>query len=206
MRQISAQLVQELRKRTGAGMMACKTVLQQTDCDLDKAVEVLRKQGIAKAESRETRTAAEGRIGSYVHHNGKMAAMVEVNCETDFVARTDVFQELVRYLAEHVAAAAPLAVEWSDIPLAVVAERRGVFERQVRASGKPEGMIEKIVAGKLEAWAGDVVLLRQAWIREPKKVIGDVVSEYSARLGEAVRVKRFERFSVGEEADSSDES
>lgn len=198
MTEITAQLVLELRRRTGAGMMACKAVLQQTECDLDKAVEVLRKQGIAKAESRETRSTGEGRIGSYVHHNGKIAAMVEVNCETDFVARTGVFQQLVRHLAEHIAAAAPIAVEWSDIPVAVVAARRGVFERQVRASDKPEAMIERIVAGKLEAWAGDVVLLQQAWIREPKRTVADLVSETAARLGEAVRVRRFVRFAVGD--------
>ena len=199
MTQITAQQVQELRRRTGAGMMACKSVLTTTSGDLDRAVEMLRKEGIAKAESRTVRVTGEGRIGSYVHHNGRIAAIVEVNCETDFVARTDEFQTLVRNLAEQVAAAAPLAIEWSELPPAVVLERRREYERQVRASDKPEALVERIVSGRLDAFAREVVLVQQAWIRDAGKTIGELVSETSAVLGEAVSVRRFARFVVGED-------
>jgi elongation factor Ts len=199
MSQITAQLVQELRRRTGAGMMACKSVLTATAGDLDRAVEVLRKQGIAKAESRESRTTGEGTIGFYLHHNGKIAALVELDCETDFVARTDEFRTLARLLAEQVAAADPLAVEGSGVPPSVIAERRSSFERQVRASGKPEALVEQIVSGKIEAYLREVVLLQQSCIREPKRVVADLVAETAAQLGERIVVRRFVRYVVGAE-------
>ncbi|MEO8621777.1 MAG: translation elongation factor Ts [bacterium] len=204
MSQITAQLVQELRRRTGAGMMACKSVLTGTDGDIDRAVEVLRKQGIAKAESRESRTTGEGTIGFYVHHNGKIAAMVELNCETDFVARTDEFRMLARLLAEQVAATDPIAVESTGVPLSVMADRRGAYERQVRASGKAEALVPQIVSGKIDAYLREVVLLQQSWIREPKRVVADLVADATAQLGERIVVKRFVRFAVGAESGSRD--
>ncbi|MEP6989458.1 MAG: elongation factor Ts [bacterium] len=199
---ITSTQVQELRRRTGAGMMACKAVLSATGGDIDRAVEVLRKQGIAKAESRETRPVGEGTIGSYVHHTSRIGAMVALACETDFVARTEAFRTLARQLAEQVAAAAPLAIEFGGVDPSVVAERRTAYEQQVRASGKPEALVAQIVAGKLAAFAKDVVLLEQAWIREPKKAIGELVAECSARLGERIVVQRITRFELGDPASS----
>jgi len=195
----TAKDVQELRQRTGAGMMDCKKALEETKGNMDAAVEYLRTKGIAKAEKRMGREAKEGLVGSYPHHNGKLGVLVEVNCETDFVARNPEFQQLVRQLAEHIAAAAPLAVDKDAVPADKVEKERRIFEEQVRASGKPENMIDKIVTGKVEAYYKDVALLHQAWVREPKKTIGDLVKETSAKLGEAIQVRRFVRFQLGEE-------
>jgi elongation factor Ts len=195
---ISAKDVQELRARTGAGMMDCKKALEEANGDIDKAVENLRKRGVAKAEKRAGRTTSEGVIGSYVHHNGKIAVLVELNCETDFVARNEEFQQLARYLAEHIAAAAPIAVDKDQVPKEKIEQERRIFTEQVRQSGKPEHMIEKIVDGKIEAFYKDVALLHQAWVRDPKKTIGDLVKELSAKTGENVQVRRFVRYQLGE--------
>lgn len=194
----TAKDVQELRQRTGAGMMECKRALQETDGNIDKAVEYLRTKGIAKAEKRSGKATSEGAIGSYVHHNGKIAVLVELNCETDFVARTDDFKELARTVAEHVAAAAPLGLDRDSVPSEKVESERRIFAEQVRESGKPEHLIDKIVEGKVEAYYKDVALLHQAWVRDPKKTIGDLVKETGARLGENVQVRRFVRFQLGE--------
>ncbi|HEX5580779.1 MAG TPA: translation elongation factor Ts [Gemmatimonadaceae bacterium] len=194
----TAKDVQELRQRTGAGMMDCKKALQENDGNIEKAIEYLRTKGIAKAEKRAGRQTSEGVIGSYVHHNGKIAVLVELNCETDFVARTDDFKELARLVAEHVAAAAPLGVDKDSVPSEQVEKERAIFAEQVRASGKPENLIEKIVDGKVEAYYKDVALMHQAWVREPKKTIGDLVKETSAKLGEAIQVRRFVRYQLGE--------
>jgi elongation factor Ts len=195
---ISAKDVQELRARTGAGMMDCKKALEETNGDIDKAVENLRKRGVAKAEKRAGRTTSEGTIGSYVHHNGKIAVLVELNCETDFVARNEEFQQVARYLAEHVAAAAPIAVDKDQVPKEKIEQERRIFTEQVRQSGKPENMIEKIVEGKIEAFYKDVALMHQAWVRDPKKTIGDLVKELSAKTGENIQVRRFVRYQLGE--------
>ena len=194
----TAKDVSELRARTGAGMMDCKKALQETNGDMEKAVEYLRTKGIAKAEKRLGKETSEGVIGSYVHHNGKLAVLVELNCETDFVARTDDFKNLARAIAEHVAAAAPLGVDRDSVPSDTVERERAIFVEQVRASGKPENLIEKIVEGKVEAYYKDVALLHQAWVREPKKSIGDLVKETSAKVGENIVVRRFARFQLGE--------
>ena len=198
MAKFTAKDVQELRNRTGAGMMDCKKALEETDGNIDKAVEFLRTSGAAKAEKRAGRAAGEGLVGYYVHHNGKIGVLVELNCETDFVARTQDFQDLARYLAEHVAAAAPIAVSKDQVPADKVAQERRIFTEQVRQSGKPENMIEKIVDGKVEAYYKDVALMHQAWVRDPKKTIGDLVKEVSAKTGENVQVKRFVRYQLGE--------
>jgi elongation factor Ts len=190
--------VQELRQRTGAGMMECKKALQETNGNMDKAVEYLRTKGIAKAEKRVGKETSEGVIGSYVHHNGKVAVLVELNCETDFVARTDDFKNLARSIAEHVAAAAPLGVDKDSVPSDTVERERAIFSEQVRASGKPENLIEKIVEGKVEAYYKDVALLHQAWVREPKKTISDLIKETSAKVGENIQVRRFVRYQLGE--------
>ncbi|HVD04612.1 MAG TPA: translation elongation factor Ts, partial [Gemmatimonadaceae bacterium] len=162
----TAKDVQELRQRTGAGMMDCKKALEETKGNIELAIELLRKKGIAKAEKRAGRAASEGQIASYIHHNGKVGVMVELNCETDFVARTDDFKNLAKTIAEHIAAAAPLGVDKDAVPQDKVDKERRIFEEQVRASGKPENMIEKIVSGKVESYYKDVALVHQAWVRE----------------------------------------
>ena len=194
----SAKDVQELRARTGAGMMDCKKALEESGGNIDKAVEYLRKTGAAKAEKRAGRTATEGVIGHYLHHNGKIAVLVELNCETDFVARNEEFVQVARYLAEHVAAAAPMAVDKDQIPPEKVEQERRIFIEQVKQSGKPANMIEKIVDGKIEAYYKDVALLHQAWVRDPKKTVGDLVKELSAKTGENIQVRRFVRYQLGE--------
>ena len=194
----TAKDIAELRARTGAGMMDCKNALEETNGDIDKAVELLRKRGVAKAEKRAGRTTREGVIGNYVHHNGKIAVLVEVNCETDFVARNEEFQQVARQIAEHIAAAAPIAVDKDQVPPDKIEQERRIFTEQVRQSGKPENMIEKIVDGKVEAYYKDVALLHQAWVRDPKKTIGDLVKELSAKTGENIQVRRFVRYQLGE--------
>jgi len=195
---ITAKDVAALRERTGAGMMDCKKALEETGGDLDKSVELLRSKGAAKAEKRSGRQTKEGVIGSYIHHNGKIAVLVEINCETDFVARTDDFQQLGKQLAEHIAAAAPLAVDKDQVPQDKVESERRIFVEQVRAEGKPEHMIDKIVEGKIQAFYKDVALMHQMWVRDPKKSIGDLVKEVSAKTGENVQVRRFVRYQLGE--------
>jgi elongation factor Ts len=195
---ITAKDVADLRARTGAGMMDCKKALEETGGNMDKAVEWLRAKGAAKADKRADRKAGEGVIGSYIHHNGKVAVLVEVNCETDFVARTDDFKDLGKSLAEHIAAAAPIAVDKDDVPKEKIESERRIYEQQVRESGKPENMIAKIVDGKVEAYYKDVCLLYQPWVREPKKTIGDLVKEVAAKTGENIKVRRFVRYQLGE--------
>ena len=195
---VSPKDVKELRDRTGAGMMDCKKALEETGGNIDKAVEYLRKTGAAKAEKRSGRTTSEGVIGHYLHHNGKIAVLVELNCETDFVARNEEFQQTAKYIAEHIAAAAPIAVDKDAIPADKVEQERRIFTEQVKQSGKPANMIEKIVDGKIEAYYKDVALLHQAWVREPKKTVGDLVKELSAKTGENIQVRRFVRYQLGE--------
>jgi elongation factor Ts len=195
---ISAKDVAALRERTGAGMMDCKKALEETNGDADKAVELLRSKGASKAEKRAGRQVKEGMIANYIHHNGKIAVLVELNCETDFVARTEDFQQLGRWIAEHVAAAAPIAVDKDQVPQEKVDSERRIFVEQVKAEGKPEHMIDKIVEGKVQAYYKDVALMHQAWVREPKKTIGDLVKEVSAKTGENVQVRRFVRYQLGE--------
>jgi elongation factor Ts len=195
---INAKDVAALRERTGAGMMDCKKALEETNGEIDKAVELLRSRGAAKAEKRAGRQTKEGMISSYIHHNGKIAVLVELNCETDFVARTEDFQQLGKWLAEHIAAAAPMAVDKDQVPQEKVDSERRIFVEQVKAEGKPEHMIDKIVEGKVQAFYKDVALMHQAWVREPKKTIGDLVKEVSAKTGENVQVSRFVRYQLGE--------
>jgi elongation factor Ts len=196
---VTAQSVQELRARTGAGMMDCKKALEEAHGDMDKAAELLRARGAAKAEKRAGKVAREGLVGSYIHHNGKVGVLVEVNCETDFVARNPEFHALVRHVAEHIAAAAPVAVDKDLVPADRVERERRIFEEQVRTSGKPAQVIEKIVTGKLEAFYRDVALLHQAWVREPKKTVGELVQELSAKVGERIVIRRFTRYQLGDE-------
>jgi elongation factor Ts len=195
----SAKDVQELRQRTGAGMMECKRALEETGGDMEKAVDYLRTRGIAKAEKRTGKQTSEGLVSSYIHHNGRIGVLVEVNCETDFVARTDDFKTLARELALHIASAAPVAVDKDGVPQDKLERERAIFEEQARASGKPDAIVQKMVDGKVESYYKEVALLHQPWVREPKKSVGDLVKEASARLGEHIQVRRFVRFQMGEE-------
>ena len=195
----TAKDVQELRQRTGAGMMECKRALEETGGNMEQAVENLRKKGIAKADKRVGKQTSEGQVTSYIHHNGKVGVLVEVNCETDFVARTDDFKTLAREIALHIASAAPLSVDKDGVPSDAVDREKRIFEEQARESGKPENIIAKMVEGKVESYYKEVVLLSQPWVREPKKTIGDLVKEASARVGENIQVRRFVRFQMGEE-------
>lgn len=195
----TAKDVQELRQRTGAGMMECKRALEEANGDKELAAENLRKKGIAKADKRVGKQTSEGQVTSYIHHNGKVGVLVEVNCETDFVARTDDFKTLAREIALHIASAAPVAVDKDGVPAEAVERERRIFEEQARESGKPENIIAKMVEGKVESYYKEVVLLSQPWIREPKKTIGELVKEASARVGENIQVRRFVRFQMGEE-------
>lgn len=196
---ITAKEVADLRARTGAGMMDCKKALTESGGDMDKAIELLRKSGAAKADKRVGRETKEGLIGHYLHHNGKVAVLVEVTCETDFVARTDDFKGLAKTLAEHIAAAAPLAVDESGIAADVLDRERRLAEEQAKESGKPEAIVSKIAEGKVQAFLKDVTLLNQPWVREPGKTIGELVKEVSAKTGEAVTVRRFVRYQLGGE-------
>lgn len=195
---ITAEQVKELRERTGAGMMECKRALEETGGDLEAAVDVLRARGAAKAAKRAGREAREGAIGSYVHMGGKIGVLVEVNCETDFVARTEDFQTLVRDLAMHIAAANPLAVTAEEIPAEVVERERAIYREQIKNEGKPEHLWDKIAEGKLKKFFQDNALMLQAFVKDPDKTVGQLVTEVSARTGENIVVRRFVRFALGE--------
>ncbi|MGD2067883.1 MAG: translation elongation factor Ts [Gemmatimonadota bacterium] len=195
---ISAQQVKQLRDRTGAGMMDCKKALQETDGDMEKAVDLLRTRGAAKVAKRESKAANEGAIGTYVHHSGKVGVMVELNCETDFVANTEDFQNLARELAMHVAASRPVAVSADEIPAADVERERNVYMEQVKVEGKPEHIRAKIVEGKLGKWFKEVALLSQPYVKDPDKTVEQLVTDVSAKVGEKIEVARFARFEVGQ--------
>jgi elongation factor Ts len=195
---VSAKEVKELRDRTGAGMMDCKKALTETNGDIEAAIDLLRSKGTAKAAKRAERSANEGTIGSYVHMGGRIAVMVELNCETDFVANTEAFQTLARDLAMHIAAASPVSVSEADVPAEIVERERGVYLEQVRNEGKPENIQEKIVEGKLRKFFEDVTLLKQPFVKNPDQTIEDLIIEVSAKTGEKIEVARFARFAVGE--------
>ncbi|MEO8576187.1 MAG: translation elongation factor Ts [Gemmatimonadales bacterium] len=195
----TAKDVMSLRQRTGAGMMEAKRALEETKGDMDKAAEALRVKGIAKADKRSGKQTSEGVITSYIHHNGKVGVMVEVNCETDFVARTDDFKTLAREIALHIASAAPIAIDKDGVPIEKVEAERRIAESQAKASGKPENIVQRMVEGKVESYYKDNCLIYQPWIREPKKSIADLIKETSAKVGENIQVRRFTRYQMGEE-------
>jgi elongation factor Ts len=196
---ISADLVKKLRDRTGAGMMECKAALQEANGDLEEAATILRKRGLAHAAKKSGRATSEGLIGSYIHLGGKIGVLVELNCESDFVARTDDFQSLLRELALQVAAASPEYVRREDVPADVLDRERAIYRAQMEGSGKPPQVIDKIVEGKLNAYYEQAVLLDQPSIRDPKTTVGQLVQAAIAKLGENVSVARFVRFKVGEQ-------
>jgi len=195
---ISAADVKELRERTGAGMMDCKRALEEAGGDMEKAIDLLRSRGAAKVAKRSGREAREGAVGSYVHMNGRIGVLVEVNCETDFVARNDEFQGLVRDLAMHIAASNPLALTEEEIPADVVERERSVFREQVRNEDKPKNLWDKIVEGKLKKFYQESTLLQQPFVKDTDKTVGELVAEVAARTGENVVVRRFVRYALGE--------
>ncbi|OGU06807.1 MAG: translation elongation factor Ts [Gemmatimonadetes bacterium RBG_16_66_8] len=194
---IPAKDVAALRARTGAGMMDCRNALAETNGDMEKAVDLLRTKGIARGEKRAGRSASEGLIASYVHFNGKIGVLVELSCETDFVARTEDFQGLARDLALHVASADPLAVTIDDLPGDVVERERAIFRAQAAESGKPEKIWDKMVEGKLRKFYEERVLLEQRFVKDDKQTVGQLVKAVSGKVGENVVVRRFVRFSLG---------
>jgi elongation factor Ts len=195
---ISPKDVSELRARTGAGMMDCKRALEESAGDMGKASEILRKKGIAKAEKRAGKAASQGVVVSYLHHNGQVGALVELNCETDFVARTEGFQQLARDIALHVASADPIAVNPEDVPAELLERERRIAEEQVAQEGKPENIRAKIVDGKLKKFVAERTLVEQPFVRDDKKTVGQMIKEASGKLGEAISVRRFARFKIGE--------
>jgi len=198
-RQIPADLVKRLRDTTGAGMMDCKRALVESGGDVDRAIENLRKKGLASAAKRAGRQANEGVIDAYIHGEGRIGVLVEVNTETDFVARTEDFRRLAREIALQVAAKDPRWVSREDVPEDLIASERKIYEDQARDTGKPDNVVAKIVEGKLEAYYKEFVLLDQPYIREESKNVGDLVAEVAAKVGENVVVRRFARFRLGEE-------
>jgi elongation factor Ts len=196
--EITAQMVKELRERSGAGMMDCKSALVETQGDIETAVDTLRKKGLAAADKKAGRVAAEGAVGSYIHAGGKLGVLVEVNCETDFVARTDQFQELVKDIAMHIAAAEPRFVRREEVTADVLDREKAIYREQTIAAGKPERMIDKIVEGKIEKFYSEAVLLEQAYVKNPDQTVGQLVVEKIAKIGENIQIRRFSRFRLGE--------
>ncbi len=195
---ISMAQVKELRERTGAGIVNCKKALAENNGDIEKAIDFLREKGLAAAAKRAGRAAEQGVVGSYIHGGGKIGVLVEVNCETDFVARTEEFQQLVKDIAMQVAAANPRCVRREDITEVELEREQAVYQTQAEASGKPARVIEKIVSGKIEKFYREVCLLEQAYIREPSKSVQEIVNEAVGKTGENIVVHRFARFQIGE--------
>lgn len=195
---VSAQMVKELREKCGAGMMDCKRALEETGGDIDEAVKLLRKKGMAAADKKSSRAANEGLVDSYIHAGGTIGVMVEVNCETDFVARNEEFKSFVHDVAMHIAAAAPRYVSRDEIPEDVVAGELEIYSAQARDTGKPDAVIAKIAEGKLNKWYEQVVLLDQPFVKDPEKTIDALRRELVAKVGENIEVRRFARFQVGE--------
>jgi len=197
--EISAKDVKELRDRTGAGMMECKGALSEAGGDMERAIDILRAKGAAKAAKRAERETKEGAVGSYIHMGGKIGVLVEVGCETDFVARNDEFQKLVRDIAMHIAAASPVAVRREDFAADLVERERGVYREQMKESGKPEQIWDKIIDGKIEKFYAEQALLEQPFVKDPDITVGELITRTSAKTGEKVEVRRFTRYALGEQ-------
>ncbi|WP_319526242.1 translation elongation factor Ts [uncultured Desulfosarcina sp.] len=199
MSNITAAMVKELREKSGAGMMDCKAALSECDGDLEKAVDYLRKKGIATAAKRAGRATSEGTIQSYIHMGGKIGVMVEINCETDFVAKTDDFKDFAKNIAMHVAATNPVSIVPEDVPQDIIDREREIYKAQVLEMGKPENMVDKIAEGKLNKFFKESCLMNQQYVKEPDKTIADYLNEVIAKTGEKITIKRFARFQIGAE-------
>ncbi|MFA4926731.1 MAG: translation elongation factor Ts [Candidatus Aminicenantales bacterium] len=194
---ITAQQVKELRDRTGIGMMECKEALQECGGDIEKAIEILRKKGHARAQEKADRQAADGAVGSYIHANDRLGVLIEVNCETDFVARNDEFKELVKNLAMQVAASNPNYISSEDVPAEIIEREKEIIKAQIQDAKKPPQIIEQIIEGKLKKFFEEVCLLDQPYIRDDKIKVRDLVNSHIAKFGENIKIRRFARFEIG---------
>jgi elongation factor Ts len=199
--EIDAKTIRDLREKTGAGVMDCKKALAESDGNLEKAAVWLREKGIASAQKRAGRVASEGSVGSYIHAGGKLGVLVEVNCETDFAAKSPDFQNLVKEIAMQIAATNPRCIRREELSPAIIEQERLIYAQQ--SAGKPENVINKIVEGKLEKFYKEVCLLEQSWVRDPNRTIMDLVGEYTAKIGEKLDLRRFVRFQLGESKDAA---
>ena len=196
--ELNTTVVKEMREKTGAGFMDCKKALAETGGNLEKAVDYLRQKGLAAAAKKADRVAADGAVGAYVHPGGKIGVLVEINCQTDFVARTTEFQTLLKDMAMQIAAASPRYVKREEVPGDEIAKEREIYYRQALESGKPEKVIEKIVEGKMERFYSEVCLLEQAFIKDPDRKVSDIINDAITRMGEKIEVRRFARYHLGE--------
>ena len=199
MANITTEMIKQLRERTGAGILECKKALEEANGDMDKAAEILRKKGIAKADKKAGRAAGDGVIGSYIHHDNKLGVLVEVNCETDFVARTEEFQNLVKEIAMQIAAMSPRFVSREDVPSEELEKEKEIYKQAAIAEGKPENIAERIAEGKLNKFYEENCLLEQPYVKKKKKKIEDLIKEHIAKLGENIVVRRFVRIRLGED-------
>jgi elongation factor Ts len=196
--EINAAIVEQLREKTGAGMMDCKKALLEVKGDIEKAVEFLRKKGLATAQKRAGRTMAEGTIQSYIHMTKKLGVLVEVNCETDFVAKNEDFQEFAKNIAMHIAASNPLGIKPEDVPEEIIENEKSIYRAQALEMGKPENILDKIIEGKLKKFYQENCLLNQPFVRDPDISIADLINELIAKIGENISIKRFVRYQIGE--------
>ncbi|HEY3175581.1 MAG TPA: translation elongation factor Ts [Candidatus Polarisedimenticolia bacterium] len=203
--EITASLVKELRERTGTGMMECKTALVEAGGDLDAAIAILRKKGLSAVAKKAHRETTEGVVGAYIHPGGKIGVMVEVNCETDFVARTDQFKQLVKDISMHVAASSPRFIQREEVTAGVLEAEREIYRAQAALTGKPPQVVEKIVEGKMEKFYSEACLLEQPFVKDPSVSVRDLVSGMIAKVGENIRIRRFARFVLGEGGDGGKE-
>jgi len=195
---INAAMVKQLREKSGAGIMDCKEALTECDGDMDKSIEFLRKKGLATAQKRAGRSTSEGVVQAYIHMGGKIGVMVEVNCETDFVAKTDDFKDFAKNVAMHIAATSPVGISQEDVPQEVVDREMDIYRSQAREMGKPDKIIDKIAEGKLSKFYKESCLMNQAYVRDPEKTITDYLNEVIAKTGESISIKRFARYQIGE--------
>ena len=196
---ITTKMVKDLRDKTQAGMMDCKKALENTNGDMEKAIDLLRQKGLAVAAKRANRATSEGVVATYIHAGGKLGVMIELGCETDFVAKNDDFREFAKDIAMHVAAANPISISRDEVPSAVVAREKDIFVQQALESGKPEAIIEKMVTGKIEKFLAEVALLEQKFVKNPDLSIQDMLNELIGKMGENISIKKFARFQVGVE-------
>ncbi len=195
---ISMALVKKLREKTGIGILECKAALEESGGDIEKAVEILRKKGMAKAEKKSGRATNQGRIGSYIHFNGAVGVLIELSCETDFVAKNDKFGELIEELGMHIAATSPEYVSPEDIPEEVINKEKDIYREQLKSQGKPDNIIDRILEGKIKSFYEEKCLLEQAYAKDPKIKVKEVLAQYIHELGENIKVKRFTRYQLGE--------
>jgi elongation factor Ts len=195
--QITSQMVKELRDKTNAGMMDCKKALSETAGDMEKAIDLLRQKGLAVARKRADRATSEGVVETYIHAGAKLGVMVEVGCETDFVAKNSDFQEFAKNVAMHIAASSPVAIRREEVPEDVLERERNIYRQQALDSGKPENIVEKMIGGKMDKFYGEVCLMEQKYVKNPDLSIQDLLNELIAKLGENISIKRFARFQIG---------